>query len=148
MDKTVIVWDVEVEMKLYTLTLDSPPTHVQWCPGDPEKIAIASENSIVRLWQPLASTSLVSRDFNFSKITVLRWNKRIACLLAAGHIDSSITIYNSASQSAHRIKCADSKFGSHTDGVVDLQWDPLSDQYLIAAFGSGLMGLFDTGMIV
>ena len=28
-----------------------------------------------------------------------------------GHIDCSITIYNSASQSAHRIKCADSKFG-------------------------------------
>ena len=84
MDKTVIVWDVEMEMKLYTLTLDSPPTHVQWCRGDPEKIAIASENSTVRLWQPLASSSLVSRDFNFSKITVLRWNKRIACLLAAG----------------------------------------------------------------
>ena len=34
--------------------------------------------------------------------------------------------------------------GSHTEGVVDMKWDPLSDNYLIAAFGSGLMGLFDT----
>jgi len=143
-DKTVSVWDVETESTLYTLSLDSPPILVQWCRGDPEKIAIASENGTVRLWQPVASNSLVSRDFNFSKVAVLRWNVKIACLLAAGHADCSITIYNSASQSPHRIKCADSKYGGHTDGVVDLQWDPLSDNYLIAAFGSGLMGLFDT----
>jgi WD40 repeat protein len=150
-DKTVSVWDVETESTLYTLSLDSPPILVQWCRGDPEKIAIASENGTVRLWQPVASNSLVSRDFNFSKVAVLRWNVKIACLLAAGHADCSITIYNSASQSPHRIKCADSKYGGQTSRRT--QGAPLRRQmpvvlrmaYAICVCGHVLRMAYDGG---
>ena len=41
------VWDVESETTLYTLNLDSAPVLVQWCSGDAEKIAVASENGTV-----------------------------------------------------------------------------------------------------
>lgn len=143
MDGTVSVWDVDSEVTLYTLALDSAPILVQWCRGD-AKVAIASENGIVRFWEPIGSNSLVSRDFNFSKITVMRWNSRVTPIIASGHQDCSLNIYNLSSQTSHRIKCADSKFGGHTGGVLDLQWDPLSDIYLIASFGSGQMALFDT----
>jgi hypothetical protein len=144
MDGTVSVWDVNLEVTLYTLSLDSPPILVQWCRGDAKKVAIASENGIVRFWEPVGSNSLVSREFTFSKITVMRWSARVASLVASGHEDCSINLYNISAQSAHRIKCADSKFGGHTGGVLDLQWDPLSDNYLIVSFGSGHMALFDT----
>jgi WD40 repeat protein len=147
MDGTVTVWDVEKEVSVHTLTLDSPALHVQWCRGDPEMIAIASEDGIVRFWNPMASKSLVSREFAFSPVTVLRWSYKVRSMLASGHADCSIHVFNTANGEAsggHRIKCSDAKFGNHTDGVVDLQWDPLSDNYLIASFGSGVMALYDT----
>ena len=142
-DHSVRVWDVQHEATVFTLLLDSIPLFVQWCRGSADTIAIASANGTVRFWHPTTSKSLVSRDFSFSPVKVLRWSLKVASLLAAGHEDCSISIYNTADQASHRIKCFDSKFGGHTGGVVDLQWDPLSDNYLIAAFGSGQIALFD-----
>jgi WD40 repeat protein len=61
--------------------------------------------------------------------------------LAAGNVDGSVFIYDTTSKGYKFIK---SNLDNSKTEVIDLQWDPLSDNYLLVAYKNGAIKLLDT----
>lgn len=154
-DMRVIRWNVGDESEQSSLTLPNIPLMIDWSghSGIDSSVAILLKTGEVALWDPTSNQakfgppidSLTSSVFS----TGLRWNHATGAggrgaQLAVGRIDGSVLIWDkSRNKIIQRFENLTSKDGVRVGEVVDLSWDPLSNQYLLVGFSSGLLLLLD-----
>eukprot|EP00294_Goniomonas_avonlea_P015107 CAMPEP_0114549298 /NCGR_PEP_ID=MMETSP0114-20121206/5453_1 /TAXON_ID=31324 /ORGANISM="Goniomonas sp, Strain m" /LENGTH=1229 /DNA_ID=CAMNT_0001733971 /DNA_START=86 /DNA_END=3775 /DNA_ORIENTATION=- len=139
-DKTTRVWDIAKEEEVASIKMDSMPQYVQWNPLDSNIIAVVNDDGHVVVWSLKTNVCLIVRDLDFSPLQILRWSPKKAGVFATGHEDCSVAFYNHLTKKYKRVKAGKDRNG----GVSDIQWDTLSDVYLIAAFANGDIALYDS----
>jgi WD40 repeat protein len=140
-DCTVTIWNLETEQSALFLKFDEcEPELIDWNPFDPNFIAISCDDGDLRIWNVQMNSALIVSEVDFSPVTAMRYSPRVMGLIACGHEDNSVSFYDTATRKCRRCKASKDRVGQ---GVLDLQWDPLSDNYILVSFDSGDVALFD-----
>ena len=140
-DATVTLWNLETERSVQFLKFDEcEPELVDWNPFDPNVIAISCDDGDLRIWNLQLNSALVVSEVDFSPVTAMRYSPRVMGLIACGHEDNCVSFYDTATRKCRRCKASKDRVGQ---GVLDLQWDPLSDNYILVSFDSGDVALYD-----
>lgn len=139
----VAIWDLESEDERYKAKVSDPPQLMDWSPvGD--KIALVLDNGDVLLWEYKEAdklTKVFSLGSNSaSGAKVLRWHPRDGIRLLVGCADGSLVVYN---QRTGKKLSITGKAKTSKEPISDAQWDPLSEDYLLAAWQDGNLTLFD-----
>lgn len=137
----VAIWDLDNEEERCGTKVDSPPMLMDWAPAG-DRIALALDSGEIRLWEYREAdkqTKLFSLDKAVSA-KVLRFHPRVATKMLVGDSVGSLHIYDQ--QANKRVQIV-GKAKTSKDPVTDAQWDPLSEEYLLVAFGDGSLTLFD-----
>jgi WD40 repeat protein len=144
-------WSINDDKELASVTLPNIPMMVDWGAGhaDPENVAILLKPGIVALWDGNSSKINPLDNLKEGNHTCIRWNHGgKPATLAVGRADGTVLIYDkSRNKIAFKIEPPANKDQSgnnvKTGEVIDIQWDPLSNQYLLAVYRSGAMALLD-----
>lgn len=145
----VIVWDLEREEELYAITLadGGVPLLIEWG-VDGEMLAVATQQGEVKLWEH--KVDRVSKVYSSApkSTKVIRCHHSMASRLLIGSVDGSITLHDSVNHFMTGKKPSPTavivgKSKTTKDPVTDAQWDPLSEDYLLASFQDGSLTLYD-----
>jgi WD40 repeat protein len=140
-DSTVTIWHLQTERSVQFLKFDEcEPELIDWNPFDQNLIAISCDDGDLRIWNLQTNSALIVSEVDFSPVTAMRYSPRVMGLIACGHEDNSVSFYDTATRKCRRCKASKDRVGQ---GVLDLQWDPLSDNYILVSFDSGDVALFD-----
>ena len=140
-DSTVTIWNLQTEQSVIFLKFDEcEPELIDWNPFDQNFIAISCDDGDLRIWNVQTNSALIVSEVDFSPVTAMRYSPRVMGLIACGHEDNSVSFYDTATRKCRRCKASKDRVGQ---GVLDLQWDPLSDNYILVSFDSGDVALFD-----
>merc|ERR1719440_2238409 len=140
----VFVWDLEREEEMNRAKLNDAIMLTDWAPvpmSAKGKIALALENGDVYLWdvnedKPAAKLFNVGRQ----QAQVLRWHPSGHGKLLVGTAEGALDIWSQSTGKKVRIV---GKSKTSKDPVCDAQWDFLSEDYFLAAFGDGTHALYD-----
>eukprot|EP01116_Phalansterium_solitarium_P012909 TRINITY_DN2963_c0_g1_i1.p1 TRINITY_DN2963_c0_g1~~TRINITY_DN2963_c0_g1_i1.p1 ORF type:complete len:1237 (+),score=444.65 TRINITY_DN2963_c0_g1_i1:142-3852(+) len=138
-EKVVLIWDVHTEKIVASRQMKDVPVAMDWSPFLETSIAIADESTHLQAWDYTGppKTRLLNTD---AKAKVLRWSTRVVGRLAQGNEDSTVHVVDMSRGILRRIRPeSDTPLGY----VVDVQWDPLSDNYLLIGFRVGSIRMFD-----
>jgi WD40 repeat protein len=149
-DKTVVVWKLSDETRVcrFTLPTESVPTMLDWSPHDANVLAVGATSGYVWLLDQKALRANLVLSAR-QEITALQWSRQGEARLAVGVADASITIISSVAARAKTLRIAYPPGGAgdartKTEApVAALKWDPAAANYLLAAYGNGLVALFD-----
>ncbi len=156
-DREVNIWNISTESLLYSIKTgwhhktkyhpkltffqDESPIWLDWNPklniiiiGDEKGFTpYCSTHRIGRatLWEYESSSNKGNVIKDFGSIKAMRWNDKVPTTLAVGCEDGSIILYDITSKGMKTIKTETKEL------VSDLQWDPLSDNYLLVAHKNG-----------
>jgi len=107
-----------------------------------DTIALALDSGEIRQWDYKEANELAKLFSVPPKgATVLRWHPRDAIRLLVCTSDGSLQVFDQRVGKKPTVIVGRSK--TSKDPVTDAQWDPLSDDYLLAAFGDGSLVLID-----
>lgn len=136
----VAIWDLENEEERYAAKVESPPMLMDWF-GD--RIVMALDNGDIKSWE-FREAERQTKLFSVEKSSarVLRIHPRVASRLVVGDANGALTIFDRAGNKKSVIV---GKSKTSKDPVTDVQWDPLSEDYFLAAFGDGSLTLYDAG---
>eukprot|EP00762_Andalucia_godoyi_P002785 ANDGO_04516.mRNA.1 putative WD repeat-containing protein alr2800 len=148
-DKTIRVWNLDTGLQIGDMSTElHDPVVLEWNPFHPSCFASASVKGVIRIWDyPTRMFGAANFDID-APLRVLRWHPRRQNLLAGGFEDGSVVTMDSSilkRGTLFRSAVLDSRtdVDSGNCKVEDIQWDPLSDTYILIAFSSGHVVLFD-----
>jgi WD40 repeat protein len=84
------------------------------------------------LWDYKAGSKTLIKEVG-NQARIIKWNTNDTNKIAVGCDDGSVYIYDVTSKQVKHLKPSEGK----GDVVTDLQWDPLSTNYLLVAYKSG-----------
>ncbi len=133
----ISVWDITNEKHIRSFATANILTCLDWSPHDPTLIAYGTDRGVVKVVNYLESTSHQLKE-NDTAITALRWNPKVKDKLIVGDDIGNIYLYDVEANSKRKLKSNQNNLGS----VVDLHWDPLSENYFLAGFRNGILLYF------
>ncbi|OQR87320.1 hypothetical protein ACHHYP_09116 [Achlya hypogyna] len=152
LDGRLVLWDVGTEEIAFEARLPSPsaPVAFQWNPLETPAIqlAVACTDHQVHLWTIDLETSAQSISKLLSKptdspMTVLRWNPQLRGMLAIGCESGAIGLHV-LNRKALLLITREKKAGpKKAQGITDMQWDSLSNLYLLVAYRDGHSALWE-----
>lgn len=152
-DNTIIVWDIKKQCTVNKLQLNFDVVSMEWFPYERNTISFLSGAGKLFLWKFLTDQaySLFTEPIqgHLRKHLIFKWNKKVLNKLCFGNVDGSISIVRSSKSHVKEVfSTLDGLKGregkERQDHVTDLQWDPLSIDYVLVATESGTLRLIDT----
>ena len=152
-DNTVIVWDIKKQCTVNKLQLNFDVVAMEWFPYEKNTVSFLSGAGKLFLWKYLIDQTY-SRFMEpiqgyFRKHLMFRWNKKALNKLCFGNLDGSISVFTSGKSYVKEVFSTLDGLKDHEgkyrqDCVTDLQWDPLSTDFVLVATESGTLRLIDT----
>ncbi|XP_036619356.1 WD repeat-containing protein 17 isoform X4 [Trichosurus vulpecula] len=138
-DHLVIIWNV-AEQKVVA-KLDNTkgiPTSISWCWNAGDTVAFVSRRGPLIIWTTSGSdvgVTVHKEAHSFlSDICLFRWHPQKRGKIVFGHTDGTLSIFQPGSKNQKHILRPESLEGTdEEDPVTDLEWDPLSTDYLLVA---------------
>ncbi len=148
LDLRLLKWDVREEKEIAFAKVPHPPAMIDWCAHEDGLTAVIV-NKTVMLWdtvknnvglQPLEPIAGLPQNV----VTRIRWNHKKGgpARLAVGCADGTVLVWSKSAKLV-TIKPPSDRDEKRPNGVTDLQWDPLSNSYLLATYSDGYMSLLD-----
>ncbi|KAJ4458566.1 putative Vegetative incompatibility protein HET-E-1 [Paratrimastix pyriformis] len=148
-DTKISIWDLNTESEIYLCQLsDGTPQSLAWSPFEKSVLAFHDERGIVHLtnYDSRAEERAITVKTT-GNATHIRWSPSTPGLMAVATEDGTVNIVNTTRPRNAPLKLSPPAFqqeaGKETPGVVDLQWDPLSTNFLLVAYKRGHLVLFD-----
>ena len=147
----IIVWNVvEQNIVAQLENIKSPPSCIGWCPHETNAVAYIYGRGPLFIWDygpPGGGT--VSKNFEstafYSTVCQFRWHPKKIGKLSFGHMDGSISIIMPGQKPCKHYLRPESVSGvDDEDPVTCLEWDPLSNDYLLVSNSTNGIRLIDT----
>lgn len=133
------IWDLNLDSSLCIAQVSPAILSFEFDPFNSNQVVLLLENGDMRLFD--INLRALSRYNNFSagKPNLLRMHPNVASKFALSCADGFLLVGSLEQRLVDRVEAENWK-----QGVEDLAWDPLSENYLLVAFREGTMMLFDT----
>ncbi|XP_046772584.1 WD repeat-containing protein 17 isoform X2 [Gallus gallus] len=138
-DSLVIIWNV-TEQKVVAKLDDTKgiPASLSWCWNEGDAVAFVSHRGPLYIWTisgPLSVVTAHKGAHSFlSDICLFRWHPKKKGKVVFGHTDGSLSIFQPGSKNQKHVLRPESLKGTdEEDPVTALEWDPLSNDYLLVA---------------
>ena len=138
-DRTLYVWNVASKSVVAVVELkgNALPTVVSWNPHDKNVIGIALSSGAFMQWNcssPSNYPTMFSKDSTFvSRVTHFRWHNRLTNTLAFGHYNGSLSFFYQSKKSQKNCLMPENTQENTENIVIAVEWDILSDDYLLVA---------------
>ncbi|XP_074085041.1 WD repeat-containing protein 17 isoform X5 [Macrotis lagotis] len=138
-DHLVIIWNVAEQNIVAKLdNTKGIPTSVSWCWNAGDTVAFVSRRGPLNIWTisgpDLGVTVHKEAQGFLSDICLFRWHPQKRGKVIFGHTDGSLSIFQPGSKNQKHVLRPESLEGTdEEDPVTDLEWDPLSTDYLLVA---------------
>ncbi|OQR81553.1 WD repeat-containing protein 17 isoform X3 [Thraustotheca clavata] len=151
MEGRLTLWHVDNEEIVFEAWLPTkkPPTSLEWSPHETSilKLAIACADKNIYVWSIDLESGSQDVKFLLNKsteaaITVIRWNAQQKGMLAMGFENGSIGIHTAKEKNPFIIT-RDKKSKKMDLAITDMQWDTLSNIYLLVAYKDGHCALWE-----
>ena len=147
-EKQLVIWNVHEQCVLSKFkNLKHSVISIEWCPHESDTLSFMSEDGPLSLWNYKSGFNIKTfKDTQYFsyKVTSFKWNTKIKDKVCFGHSDGSLSIC-----------CAGKKISKHIlrstevteseDSVVNVEWDPLSTDYLLVLSKHSGIRLVDAG---
>ena len=155
-DREIVVWNIPEQKVIARINqVHDIPTCIEWCPHEKEAIAFTNGIRPLYIWHcPMGQSwdsELISHKETFSfhsGISYFAWSPKKTGKIAFGHNDGSISVLTPGEKAQKHVckpEPADGEGSDEENFVQALQWDPLSNDYLLVANAKfGGMRLIDT----
>ncbi|CAH1777058.1 unnamed protein product [Owenia fusiformis] len=147
-DNQVIVWNIPQQRALDKITTKTTPNSVGWCLHERDCVSFVCGRGPLCMWNYGTGGGLTfhKEAQNFlSDICQFRWHHKKLGKLAFGHTDGSLSLFNPGQKSQKHVLRPETLEGTdEEDPVSDLDWDPLSSEYLLVSNTHFGVRLIDT----
>nr|XP_026693266.1 LOW QUALITY PROTEIN: WD repeat-containing protein 17 [Ciona intestinalis] len=134
-DGRICVWDVNKRKCIKSHDkLTNIPKCICWLPSNKSQtLAYSWSRGPISVWDTISDrVSTVENTSSFgSDISIFRFHHTDASKLVVGHIDGSLSFFQSGIRNKHALKASEEPI--QDNAVVALAWDPLSLDYLLVA---------------
>ncbi|CAG9324590.1 unnamed protein product [Blepharisma stoltei] len=137
-DNSFYLWNVSQDSPIVSMLLTNLVLMMEFNPFNKEEILFLHENGDVKIMNTAAGT--LTRKANYAGVrpSILRFHPSINGKFALGCIEGVALSCEMKHDNVKRLEMP-----KQPSATEDLQWDPLSDKYLLVAFKDGSMVLFD-----
>ena len=147
----IIVWNIPEQKVVHKLSsLQNRPVCVQWVPHERNTLSFISLEGPLCLWRTAQEGVTVHKEachFNYHT-RIFRWNPKQAGKLALGHTDGSISMINPGQKTRkHELHLDEEMSSSDDNPVQNMEWDPLSQDYILVTYLQGRMKLIDSNTL-
>lgn len=144
-ERQLCVWDVSREVQVAVLKTGEDPVCLDWVQTDSSILSYANAKGPIELWAYQSDSKSLVKDSPGVKstVTLLRWHHNKPGRLAVGHKDGSLSLFQSAAKPQKHVIKADVRYKDSDDVVTGMEWDRLSDDYLLVANSSSGVRLLD-----
>ena len=152
-DEKICVWNVKHQKCVATYeNLGFTPISIGWIPGKDgaDVLVFCGKHGNAKLWNMKDdSKSQVDHTAGFDhEVTLFKWHHTDPSKFVFGHIDGSLSLYNSGKRNRHAMKGHIDSSEKSLDPVLAALWDPLSVDYLLVARKSTGIQLIDVKAMV
>ncbi|XP_071786517.1 WD repeat-containing protein 17-like [Asterias amurensis] len=137
-DYRLFLWDVAQQCVLSMIECTKfIPLCIDWCLLEKDSLTFIKGKGPLMMWHftqgKEVSPHKEAQGFS-SDIHKFRWHHKKVGKVVFGHADGSLSFFNAGNKSYKHVLRPDSTDGSDEDDpVIDLEWDHLSDDYLLIA---------------
>ncbi|EDV25063.1 uncharacterized protein TRIADDRAFT_25870 [Trichoplax adhaerens] len=138
-DRTLYIWNVASKSIVANVELKGSalPAVIAWNPHDKNIVTIALNSGSFMRWDcscPSNYPVIFNKDSNFvSRITHFRWHNHLKNTLAFGHFNGSLSFFYQSRKCQKNCLMPESTQESAENMVISVEWDVLSDDYLLVA---------------
>ncbi|XP_062349592.1 WD repeat-containing protein 17 isoform X5 [Cinclus cinclus] len=138
-DSLVIIWNVNEQKVVAKLeNTKGIPASLGWCWNAGDAVAFVSHRGPLYIWTisgPDSGVTVHREAHSFlSDISLFRWHPKKKGKVVFGHIDGSLSLFQPGSKNQKHVLRPESLEGTdEEDPVTALEWDPLSNDYLLVA---------------
>nr|XP_054754623.1 WD repeat-containing protein 17-like [Lytechinus pictus] len=147
-DNRLIVWHVSEQRVAYSLEgTRAPPTSLSWSMADDLILSFCSGRGPLQVWNMRLANSITAHKeaANFaSEVTLVRWHHQQIGKLVTGHLNGSLSFFTIGKKCSKHVLQPESEDEEEDDPVVALEWDPLSEDYLLVINEQGEMRMIDS----
>lgn len=142
-DNRLVKWEIGQDTPIAECSTPDKPVMVDWCGSSESLVACLIKPGTVYLWDTDNQQSPLRQleAMPATGMVCLRWNHPSEkAVLAAGHYTGVVYLWNKEQGSVEQIQPSEFVQGCV---VTDMQWDPLSNNYLLVTYSNGFMSLID-----
>ncbi|XP_047126670.1 WD repeat-containing protein 17 isoform X1 [Hydra vulgaris] len=149
LNKVVIVWDICRQCVISKLeNLNNEILSLEWCPFYNNTLAFVLEKKVLNLWDysSIVNNVTIYDTPKFShSISTFKWNGLNSNKLCFGHVNGSLSFLCSGKKSAkHVLPTVNFETSYESDPVIDMDWDPLSTEYILVSTKQSGIRLIDS----
>ncbi|XP_033115625.1 WD repeat-containing protein 17-like [Anneissia japonica] len=135
-DNQVVIWNITKQKAVASLAnTNAVPNSVGWVLNDKETVVYVSGRGPLYIWNYRTNGSITNHKdtHNFiSDVTKFRLHYKQIGRMVFGHADGSLSFFNTDRRPNKHVLRPENVDGSEDDDpVMDLEWDPLSLDYLL-----------------
>ncbi|ELT94041.1 hypothetical protein CAPTEDRAFT_222827 [Capitella teleta] len=153
-DLQVIIYSVSRQCVVAKLdNLRAAPFSIAWCPHERDSLSFISGKGPLHVWNyacPTPQAMNAHRDVqNFmSNVCQIRWHHSVMQKLVCGHNDGSISVFTPGCRAQRHVLRPENFEGTdEEDPVTAVEWDPLSNDYLLLSSTHNGVRLIDTSSL-
>jgi len=137
-ENLLYVWDIDSDLPLLSMQITNPVIMMEFNPFNSDLLIFLHDNGDIRVLS--LSTRVFTRKANYLSLhpQIIRFHPTVQGRFALGCLDGVALFCEMSHDHVKRLEKP-----KHKHAVEDLQWDPLSDKYLLVAYKDGSMCMFD-----
>lgn len=137
-DNSFYLWNITQDSPVLSLHLTHQVLMMEFNPFKEDEVLFLHENGDIKILN--TTTGTINRKANYIGVrpSLVRFHPSIGGRFALGCIEGAALACEMAHDNVKRLEMP-----KQPAATEDLQWDPLSDKYIIVAFKDGSMVLFD-----
>ncbi|PRP82721.1 hypothetical protein PROFUN_09983 [Planoprotostelium fungivorum] len=141
LEKIICIWNVDTETLTHTVSCSNVILWMEWSSHKENILALSDDRGVIKMWNIETKSEKKLGSYGQSNGgQVLRWNPRVSSRLASGDRAGNLILFDMKKNTNKTFRPSD----DDNDGICQLQWDPLGETYVIVAYQSGKILLFDT----
>lgn len=144
-EKRISIWDVAAEKHYKTFPINETPLCLDWSPHSDSEIVYGTDHGLVQILDHNKKEGLLVKEGEGIAIKVVRFSPKVRGMIAVGDADGNAFVYrlDPLHRKRLRVSPAPSTAARNECAVLDVQWDPMSTNYLLVAHAYGSIALFD-----
>ena len=132
-------------MKVAVLKTDDVPVCLSWIKSNQNVLSYSYLKGPIKLWTYQSGANSVVKDSGglSSGVTLMRWHHQTSGRVVVGHKDGSLSLFQGGLKSRKHYMRIEGGSKDGADEVVALEWDCLSEDYLLVANASSGVRMLD-----
>jgi WD repeat-containing protein 17 len=138
MDNLLYIWNLNSDIPDLQLNITSPVLMMQFNPVKENELFFLHENGDIKILNTLTKAIIKKANYAGVRPKTLKFHPNFAGRFALGCNEGGALICEIAHDNVKKMD-----LNKQSTGSEDVEWDPLSDKYLLVAFKDGSLALFD-----